>query len=179
MLSENIKSLRKAKGISQEELAVRLNVVRQTISKWENGLSVPDAELLICLAQALDTSVNGLLGEDDVPSCEPDALSLIAKKLELINAELARTAARRRRTRIITGSVLLALSLMITFMGVVPLLHSNASRRALEEYAGIIGGADGPTSIVISGPSPDIPALLLAAAFGIIGIVILIRIRKG
>ena len=49
MLSENIKRLRKAKGLSQEELAVKLNVVRQTVSKWEQGLSVPDADLLIKL----------------------------------------------------------------------------------------------------------------------------------
>ena len=41
MLSENIKQSRKSKGLSQAELAVRLNVVRQTISKWEQGLSVP------------------------------------------------------------------------------------------------------------------------------------------
>ena len=40
MLNENIKNLRKAKGISQEELAVRLNVVRQTVSKWERGVSL-------------------------------------------------------------------------------------------------------------------------------------------
>ena len=40
MLSENIKNLRKAKGISQEELAIKLNVVRQTISKWEKGGSL-------------------------------------------------------------------------------------------------------------------------------------------
>ena len=39
MLNENIKALRKSKGLSQEELAVRLNVVRQTISKWEQGVS--------------------------------------------------------------------------------------------------------------------------------------------
>ena len=39
MLNENIKNLRKAKGISQEELAIRLNVVRQTVSKWERGVS--------------------------------------------------------------------------------------------------------------------------------------------
>ena len=40
MLNENLKQLRKSKGLSQEELAIRLNVVRQTISKWEKGLSV-------------------------------------------------------------------------------------------------------------------------------------------
>lgn len=39
MLKDNIKSIRKAKGLSQEELAVKLNVVRQTISKWESGVS--------------------------------------------------------------------------------------------------------------------------------------------
>lgn len=39
MLNENIKAIRKTKGLSQEELAVKLNVVRQTISKWEKGVS--------------------------------------------------------------------------------------------------------------------------------------------
>ena len=49
MLNENIKALRKSKGLSQQELAVKVNVVRQTISKWEQGLSVPDSDLLIAL----------------------------------------------------------------------------------------------------------------------------------
>ena len=62
MLNENIKNLRKSKGLSQEELAVKLNVVRQTVSKWENGLSVPDADMLIALSQVLDTPVSTLLG---------------------------------------------------------------------------------------------------------------------
>lgn len=53
MLKENIKSIRKLKGLSQEELAIKLNVVRQTISKWEQGLSVPDAEMLISISEAL------------------------------------------------------------------------------------------------------------------------------
>ena len=47
MLSENIKTIRKSKGLSQEEFAVKLNVVRQTVSKWERGLSVPDSDLLL------------------------------------------------------------------------------------------------------------------------------------
>ena len=49
MLSENIKSIRKSKGLSQQELAVKLNVVRQTVSKWEQGRSVPDSDMLISL----------------------------------------------------------------------------------------------------------------------------------
>lgn len=64
MLNENIKTLRKAKGLSQEELSIKLNVVRQTVSKWEKEISVPDAGMLIKIADALDTTVNVLLGED-------------------------------------------------------------------------------------------------------------------
>ena len=56
MLKDNIKIIRKSKGLSQEELAIKLNVVRQTISKWEQGLSVPDSELLVSLSRALDSS---------------------------------------------------------------------------------------------------------------------------
>ncbi len=61
MLSENIKEIRKSKGLSQEELAVKLNVVRQTISKWEQGLSVPDSSMLIALSEALDTPVKDII----------------------------------------------------------------------------------------------------------------------
>ena len=62
MFSENLKTLRKQKGFTQEELAARLNVVRQTVSKWEKGLSVPDAELLTRLAEVLEVPVSTLLG---------------------------------------------------------------------------------------------------------------------
>ena len=55
MLSNNLKRIRKSKGLSQEELAIKLNIVRQTVSKWENGLSVPDSDMLITLADELDT----------------------------------------------------------------------------------------------------------------------------
>ena len=62
MFSENLKTLRKNKGFSQEQLSVRLNVVRQTISKWEKGLSVPDAEMLVKISEILNVSVSDLLG---------------------------------------------------------------------------------------------------------------------
>ena len=62
MIDKNIKHFRKAKGMSQEEMAVKLNVVRQTVSKWENGLSVPDADVLIRMAELLNVSVSQLLG---------------------------------------------------------------------------------------------------------------------
>ncbi len=96
MLKENIKSIRKSKGLSQEELAVKVNVVRQTISKWEQGLSVPDAEMLVTLSQVLETPVSTLLGETVVES-QPDDLKVIAEKLELINLQFARIKETRRR----------------------------------------------------------------------------------
>ena len=97
MLSENIKTVRKSKGLSQEELAVKLNVVRQTISKWEQGLSIPDSDMLIALSDALDTPVSALLGEPAVKA-EADGLKAIAEKLEIINLQLARQKAARRKT---------------------------------------------------------------------------------
>ena len=97
MLNENIKKLRKAKGLSQEELAEKLNVVRQTVSKWETGLSVPDAGMLISLAEELDTSVSILLGED-VPEPAPDDLKIFAEKLEGINLRLA----KKNRAKVLT-----------------------------------------------------------------------------
>ena len=96
MLNENIKTLRKAKGLSQEELAIRLNVVRQTVSKWESGLSVPDADLLISLSDALETPVSSLLGET-MPEAKTDEMKAIAEKLEVINLQLARRKATVRK----------------------------------------------------------------------------------
>ena len=80
MLKDNIKLIRKQKGLSQEELAIKLNVVRQTISKWEQGLSVPDSELLVSLSDTLDTPVSTLLGEN-VTEKKEDSLKEIAEKL--------------------------------------------------------------------------------------------------
>lgn len=96
MLKDNIKTIRKSKGLSQEELAIKLNVVRQTISKWEQGLSVPDSELLVSLSEALDTSVSTLLGES-ITEQKEDSLKEIAEKLEIINLQLAQKKEIKRK----------------------------------------------------------------------------------
>ena len=87
MLSENIKSIRKSKGLSQQELAVKLNVVRQTVSKGEQGRSVPDSDMLISLSEVLDTPVHILLGEK-VSESQAEDLKAISEKLEVINLQL-------------------------------------------------------------------------------------------
>jgi len=96
MLNENIKALRKSKGLSQEELALKLNVVRQTISKWEQGLSVPDADMLISISEVFETPVSTLLGET-VAEARVDDLKAISEKLEVINLRLARGKAARQK----------------------------------------------------------------------------------
>lgn len=95
MLSENIKTIRKSKGLSQQELAVKLNVVRQTVSKWEQGLSVPDSDLLIALSEALETPVSTLLGEN-VAEADVDTVKVLSEKLEIINLQFARRTAMRK-----------------------------------------------------------------------------------
>lgn len=97
MLNENIKAIRKSKGLSQDELAIKLNVVRQTISKWENGLSVPDSDMLISISEVLETPVSTLLGEAVV---EPkvDDLKAISEKLEVVNLQLAQRKIMRIKT---------------------------------------------------------------------------------
>ncbi len=96
MLNENIKAIRKSKGLSQQELAVKLNVVRQTVSKWEQGLSVPDSDMLISISEALETPVSTLLGETVIET-EVDNIKAISEKLEEINWQLAQRKNTRRK----------------------------------------------------------------------------------
>lgn len=96
MLNENIKAIRKSKGLSQEELAVKLNVVRQTISKWEQGLSVPDSDMLISISEVLETPVSTLLGET-ISESKADDLRAISEKHEVINLQLAQRKQGRQK----------------------------------------------------------------------------------
>ena len=96
MLSENMRAIRKSKGLSQQELAVMLNVVRQTVSKWEQGLSVPDSDMLLSLSEVLETPVSTLLGENVMES-EADDLKAISAKLEVINLQLAKRKTTGKR----------------------------------------------------------------------------------
>ena len=96
MLKENIKSIRKSRGLSQEELAIKLNVVRQTISKWEQGLSVPDSEMLISISEVLETPVSTLLGEN-ISESKVDDLKAISEKLEIINLQLLQSKNAKRK----------------------------------------------------------------------------------
>lgn len=111
MLSENIKHFRKAKKLSQEEMAVRLNVVRQTVSKWESGLSVPDADMLIQISTLLEVPVNRLLGIEEQPETQD-----LSAELERVNQQLAEKIQREKLLRQADGKRGLILSLSFLAM---------------------------------------------------------------
>ena len=115
MLNENIKAIRKSKGLSQQELAIMLNIVRQTVSKWEQGLSVPDSDMLVLISEVLETPVSILLGETVVES-EIDNLKVISEKLEVINLQLAQRKTTRRK---VIQWLLIALSAIIVIVCVI------------------------------------------------------------
>ena len=121
MLKENIKTIRKAKGLSQEELAIKLNVVRQTISKWEQCLSVPDAEMLISISEVLETPVSTLLGEN-ISESKVDDIKAISEKLEIINLQLLQKKNERRK---ITHWLLISLCIIIIIIFIFLILLNS------------------------------------------------------
>ncbi len=172
MLNENIRNLRKSKGLSQEDLAVKLNVVRQTISKWEKGLSVPDSEMLIRIAEELDTSVNTLLGEP-VPEDEENELKTIAAKLEFLNEQFAKRNEKRRKTIRIILFVVLGITVGSLLYELFMYIFFHASTVHVTGDVSYVGGVEGPASVAITNGPLNVTALIIAivvAAISIIGI---------
>ena len=106
MFNENLKTMRKAKGYTQEELAIKLNVVRQTVSKWEKGLSVPGADVLSKIADILDTKVSILLGVTITDEYDND---VIADQLAKISEQMAIKNRHSKRIWKIVGIILLTI----------------------------------------------------------------------
>lgn len=115
MFHENLKAQRKRKGYTQETLAIKVHVVRQTVSKWEKGLSVPDADMLQKLAEVLDCSVSQLLGADITE--DEDSRNEVAEQLARINEQLA---IKNRRARRIWKGVGIVFGMLI----LIPILSS-------------------------------------------------------
>ncbi len=126
MFGKNLKAMRKAKGYTQEELAIKINVVRQTVSKWEKGLSVPDADVLSQIAEVLDTKVSVLLGGTITEETDKDA---VAEQLAKISEQLA---IKNRRSKAIwktIGMIVLAIMLLNILLNIlaVTLFRANTS----------------------------------------------------
>lgn len=181
MLSHNLRNLRKARGLSQEELAIKLNVVRQTVSKWEKGLSVPDSEMLIRIAEELDTSVNVLLGEiagADTDLNEKEELKVIATKLEILNEQFAKHNERKRKMWRTVFFILVALAIIIFLYELTALLYGWAAINGIHATSSAIGGYDGPTNIYVSNGSFQVWTLIIALIAAVISAVGIHKTRK-
>lgn len=180
MLNENLKNLRKSKGLSQEELAIKLSVVRQTISKWEKGLSVPDSEMLIKIADVLDTSVSVLLDETDETEInieENDQLKEIAAKLEVLNEQYLKRNENRRKIWRIVFIVMGIVSIGIILIILTSLIYFFIVNDSVNADVSIIGGADGPTNVCVTETAFQIMSIIaviipsvIATIISIIGI---------
>ena len=123
MFSENLKTIRKAKGYTQEELAMKVNVVRQTVSKWEKGLSVPDADVLSHIAEVLEVSVSELLGADIK---QEDSKNEVAEQLAKISEQLAIKNRRSKKIWRIIGIILLAIIIVNIIWVTVGMISFNS-----------------------------------------------------
>ena len=134
MLNENMKALRKNKGLTQDELASRLNVVRQTISKWEKGLSVPDAEMLQKIADVLESDVSQLLG---APIKQNENVDVIAEQLSRINEQLVAKNNRSRKIWKAVGIILTIIivgQLLLVALGITAFKSYEVNTDTYEEY---------------------------------------------
>ena len=134
MLNENIKALRKTKGLTQDELAIRLNVVRQTVSKWEKGLSVPDAEMLQRIAEVFEVNVSQLLG---APINQNENIDVIAEQLSRINEQLLVKNNRSRKIWKTIGiilAIIIAGQLLLVALGITAYKSYEVGTDTYEEY---------------------------------------------
>ena len=171
MLNETIKTLRKAKGLSQEELAIKLGVVRQTVSKWEKGLSVPDAGMVIQIAEVLDTTVNVLLGEETPEPEEQETIKALAEKLEVLNERFAKRSEKMRRIWRAVFVVIGILALVGLVREILLLVQLSQFYRMLASSETVIGGADEATSIFVSNFSAHGFSAIMTVIAGIVAAV--------
>ena len=171
MLNENLKQLRKSKGLTQEELALQLGVVRQTISKWENRLPVPDSEMLIEIAEQFDVPVSTLLWDTVEPAEKDDLIKIMSEKLTLINGQLANAAERKRRITRSFSFAGIAVAACYLVWQVIIMIHAYIQPFSSENAsASVIGGADGPTSIFVFRSGISVTGMIIIAVILIVSI---------
>lgn len=175
MLCDNIKNLRKERGMSQEELAIRLNVVRQTVSKWEQNLSVPDSDMLVKLAEVFGVTVGTLLSEETEKQKET-----AVQEIQQDKCTACKKKSKKRKVMTAVAVVLLVAAFLILFNIILAYFIYPFWRQS--NSIAIIGGADGPTAILVADVSTDIFARVIqiaaACVLVVIAVVIIRKSRK-
>ena len=111
--------LRQQRGLSQEELASALHVSRQTISKWESDLSLPDMKMMLSISQFYDVSVTELLGVDEKENSQ-ESIEHIYEQTKVVLDKLTKeTQKRRTRDWIIIGTCISSIVIMCMFFWLI------------------------------------------------------------
>ncbi|MDE6739841.1 MAG: helix-turn-helix domain-containing protein, partial [Lachnospiraceae bacterium] len=110
-LSKKIYEMRKAHGLSQEQLAEKLGVSRQSVSKWESGESIPELERLVEISKVFNVTTDYLLKESEV-----DELTIRTEMLERQQQSLLSEAKKteRRRCRLLRCTVVYLIAYALT-----------------------------------------------------------------
>lgn len=135
MFNENLKTIRQSKGFTQAELAIKINVVRQTISKWEKGLSVPDADTLQKIAEVLEVDVSQLLGAE-VP--KEDNINEVAEQLARINEQMAIKNRRSGRIWKTIGITLLVLIILYVVVVISAFVSFNGEKSSFVQEEEVV-----------------------------------------
>ena len=159
---ENLIRARKARGMTQEELAAKLNVSRQAVSKWETGESLPDLYKLAALADELGVSTDELCGREPAALCgevPATAFAGDAAEREAFAEEIRRIAKQNRSLRYVVGILVLICGVLTMLSGYRSLQNSKAPSNEITTPAPL------PDTITISGLTPDIDRIALLFRF--------------
>lgn len=184
MIGGNIKKFRELKGMSQQELASEVGVVRQTVSKWEKGLSVPDSETLLKIAVVFNVSVSDLLclaSSSLQNNNDNEKIAVLVNKIEEIDGSLKREKEiKRKRLRIIC--VIIAFSALILLLSEIgQAVYPLMQKFVLEIFydTAYIGGCDKPTQIYIESSSLDILKIFIFAVTALFAGFGIYKTKKG
>mgnify|MGYP000325669332 CR=1 FL=1 len=159
---ENLIRARKARGMTQEELAARLSISRQAVSKWETGESLPDLYKLAALADELGVSTDELCGREPAALCgevPATAFAGDAAEREAFAEELRRIAKQNRSLRYVVGILVLICGVLTMLSGYRSLQNSKAPSNEITTPAPL------PDTITISGLTLDIDGIALVFRF--------------
>lgn len=160
-LGARIRSFRTQQGLSQEALAEKLDVSRQAVAKWERGASLPSTANLLALSRIFGCSVSELSGTPQEAEHAPAGQTESTGQ-----APLAEPRKSRPRLAVFAGVIVLVLAAVVCLGAAVGTLLTCLITPATT--LGVIGGADGPTSILVTGP--DIPGIVFCIAALLLGI---------
>ncbi len=182
-MGDNIKKYRDLKGMSQQELALKVNVVRQTVSKWEKGLSAPDSHMLLKIAQALDIPVHLLLCEASPikEDEEHEKIKSLESKIEAISADLTREKEIKRKRLRLVSVIIVLVSLIFLFSQIGQAIYPLIQKSVFEIFndTAYIGGCDKPAQIYIESSSLDILKTVIFTVTALFAVLGIYKTKKG